>query len=84
MGEKGEDVNHGNVNLPGEFTEDECLLECKKKREEVGSQLKACEWKNNKECMYHTIPIKKGNDNSNYTCCIFNGGTFDFLITTLY
>ena len=79
LGENGEDVNHGYVHLPGDFTEHECLTKCKKTRGEVGHQMKACEWKSNMDCIYHTLPVKKANDNPEYTCCIFNGGKFIFI-----
>ena len=72
MDENGEDIN-SNTNLPGAFTEEECLTECKNKRADVGSQMTACEWKANRECIYHTLPVKKANNNPNYTCCIFDG-----------
>ena len=77
LDEKGNDVNMVN-NIPGSFTEEECLEECKNKRNEFGVKVKACEWKGNKECIYHTRPVKYGNGDSNYRCSIFNGGKISF------
>ena len=73
MDEKGEDINKGNVNVPGEYTKEECLAECKKERHGGGHTIMtACEWKDNKECIYHTFPVVKASGDKSYECCIFN------------
>ena len=60
-------------NLPGDHTKDECLADCLKYRNKMGTQVTGCEHKHEIQCHVHLHPVDKGNGREDATCCVYGG-----------
>ena len=66
---EGNDQNTGYFRLKKYRTAQECLVSCK-----IQPNATACEYHNNGNCLYHTMPVGGGNEDSDYDCWVLEKG----------
>ena len=70
-------------NLPGNHTLDECIADCKKEREKMGTIVFGCEHKHGIECEIHNLPVARDNGRKGSTCCVF-GMASTYLLSYIF
>ena len=76
MKEDGTKLKRAYVDLPGQYSKEDCLSECQRKRKTVGYKMSACEFMRDGSCRIHTLPASSGNSNQTSICCIYDSGNF--------